>query len=185
MRFNNADDFARWLDTTTDARLKRDVVDSVTAQAYEIFRADVGMHPTTAEAPQFAGVRGIMIPTLNFRGAWGLMMFRDLIEITSQTYQLGRYFYRHGRTPESIAQAERWLANNPKFTRFYDTMFTSGYWAIKLEKALHGQDPIEEREEDYVKNIINIFTNMTMRGAGLSSNAYTRVLGLHPGNLFD
>jgi hypothetical protein len=52
----SADDFDAWLKSNPDEVLKKRVVDSVTAKAYEIYRADTGMHPTAAEQPQMAGL---------------------------------------------------------------------------------------------------------------------------------
>jgi hypothetical protein len=179
LRFMSADDFDAWLKSNPDEVLKKRVVDSVTAKAYEIYRADTGMHPTAAEQPQMAGLMWVLLPLFNFRGARWLMMLRDTAEVFSNSWQMMQYIYRNWWSPATRANLETWLISNPKFTRFFETIFTAGYYAVKVEKALNGQDPVEERESDFVKNVVEVFSQMSMRWAWLESNALTRVLWLN------
>jgi hypothetical protein len=179
LRFSSADEFDAWLKSNPDPALRKRVVDSITARSYELYRADTGMHPTAAEQPQMAGLLWMLLPLFNFRGARWLMMLRDVLEVFSNSWQMLQYIYRNWWSDATKANLETWLIANPKFNRFFETMFTAAYYSVKVEKALNGQDPIEERESDFVKNVVESFSQMSMRWAWLESNALSRAIWLN------
>lgn len=73
-----------------------------------------------------------------------------------------------------MKQAERWIASNPKFQRFFQTMIGTAFMATKIEKIISDKD--SEREEDYVKNLVESLTNLSMWTQGMQANVATRIL---------